>query len=103
MRKSLIPRAVARTATTVALAGAVTVPTLGSTPAFASGAGAIAAGQPTAAATSVAPHVWVRDGYFRSREACVRYARQHHYQRYRCERERYRGQWYWHLYYWRGR
>lgn len=60
MRKSSIPRAVARAATTVALAGAVTVPTLGSTPAFASsGAGTTAAARPAAAATSVAPHVWV--------------------------------------------
>lgn len=100
MRTSSIPRAVARTATTVALAGAVTVPTLGSTPAFASSTGATAAARPAAAATSVAPHVWVPDGYFRSREACERYGQQH-YRRYRCQRERYRGQWYWHLYYWR--
>lgn len=102
MRKSSIPRAIARTATTVALTGAVTVPTLGSTPAFASsGAGATAAARPAAAATSVAPQVWVSDGYFPSRDSCERYAQHHGYRSYRCQRERYRGSWYWHLYYWR--
>lgn len=52
MRKPSIPRALARTATTVALAGAVTVPALGSTSAFAQTNGIGSAARPAASSTA---------------------------------------------------
>lgn len=70
MRKPSIPRAVARTATAAALAGAVTVPTLGSTPVFASSTASSTTARPTSSARTV-PHFWVYNSSYQTYNECA--------------------------------
>lgn len=101
MRKPSIPRALTRTATAVTLAGAVTVPALGGTPAFATSFAGATATRPTAS-TPVAPHAWVPVGRFESESICEVYAVIHYPgSRHKCVRQERGDQRPWTLYIWR--
>jgi hypothetical protein len=84
MHRPSISRALARTATVAALAAAVTVPTLGSAPAFAS-----------------PNNHWVYDSSYHSQRNCRDHGNSHNQGRHwKCEYDRYdSGNW-WDLYYW---
>jgi hypothetical protein len=84
MHRPSIPRALTRTATVAALAAAVTVPTLGSAPAFAS-----------------SNHHWVYDSSYHSQRDCRDAGRSDSQHRHWfCDYDRYdSGNW-WDLYYW---
>ena len=83
MHRSSVPRALARTATVAALAAAVTVPTLGSAPAFAS-----------------PEHHWVYDSSYHSQRDCKHAGRSDsHHREWWCDRDHHDRSW-WDLYYW---
>lgn len=95
MRKPSISRALARTTAAAALAGAVTVPTLGSTPAFAASTAGSTVARP-AASTPVIPYSWHYSGYYYSTYGECQYAGQHSGYSWYC----YHYGYYWYLYYW---